>query len=54
MTISVQDCLAFAADMDQLSGCTTDEGARRRMREIAHTWRDLAVRMGRAAATAAD
>jgi hypothetical protein len=45
MPISAQDCLAFAAEMDQMAGRTADEDARRRMLDIARTWRALARQM---------
>jgi hypothetical protein len=45
MPISAEDCLAFAAEMDQMAGRSTDEDARRRMIDIARTWRELAQQM---------
>ena len=49
MAISAQDCLDFAAEMDQMASRTGDEAARGRMRDIARTWRELAAQMTGAA-----
>ena len=45
MAISAEECLEFAAEMDRMAGRTTDEGVRRRMLDIARTWRELARQM---------
>ena len=45
MAISAEDCLAFAAEMDQMAGRASDADVRRRMLEIASTWRALAQQM---------
>ena len=54
MTISVEDCLAFAAEMDHLASRTSDEGARQRMGEIARTWRAFAAQIAAVKETAGE
>jgi hypothetical protein len=45
MAITAGDCLAFAAEMERMAAHSSDEEARRRMCEIAATWRALARQM---------
>lgn len=54
MAISAEACLEFAAEMDQMASRTADAEARRRMLEIARTWRELARQMASVPAPGSD
>jgi hypothetical protein len=54
MPISAQECLEFAAEMDRMARRTADEDARRRMLDIARTWRELARQMSSVPASESD
>ena len=40
--ISVEECLEYAAECEECAEGTRDREARRRLTEIARTWRELA------------
>ena len=45
MAISVEECLHFADQIEQMAGRTVDAEARLRMLDIGRTWRLMAQQM---------
>lgn len=46
MTISAQDCLKYAIELDRMASGEKNPERHRRMLEIAKTWRQLADQSG--------